>query len=64
MPSRQMMAYLKEGSKSEARTKAIHAKKDGKTTKVLGHTVREGSKKHSRLVADKKRYDDLAKSER
>jgi hypothetical protein len=30
-----------------------------KMVKVLGHEVREGSKRHARLTADKKHYDDL-----
>lgn len=34
-----------------------------KMVKVMGHAVKEGSKKHSRLMQDKKRYDDLANSE-
>ena len=38
-------------------------RKFGKIVEVLGHTVREGTKKHSRLLADKKHYDDLAKHE-
>ena len=31
--------------------------------KVLGYAVKIGTKKHAKLVAEKKHYDDLAKSE-
>lgn len=43
---------------------AAKKNKFGKMVKVMGHEVREGTKQHTRLVSDKKHYDDLASSER
>ena len=33
------------------------------TVKIMGHEVREGSKKHQILLAQKKHFEDLAKYE-
>ena len=46
----------------------LHSKKTGekiptKMVKVLGHTVKEGSKQHSILVERKKHFDRLAEKE-
>ena len=39
------------------------AKKTAEMVKILGYTVRAGSKRHQILVAQKKHFDDLAVSE-
>lgn len=31
--------------------------------KIMGHTVREGTKRHSILLQQKRQFDDLAKHE-
>lgn len=51
----------RQGYKKESVAKKKKLAK--KMVKVMGHEVREGSKKHARLLADKKHYDDLLKSE-
>lgn len=39
------------------------AKSEKQTVKIMGHTVTVGTKAHAKLVADKKRFDDLSKHE-
>lgn len=51
--------YRKSKAKKEARTKALAHK----MVEVSGHRVREGSKRHSKLVAEAKHGKDLSDSE-